>query len=318
MNNVTKILNIKYPIIQAPMSWMTNARLVATVSNAGGLGILGPNAGQTEITSDPKETASRMRDEIHKVKTLTNKSFGLNILTPRPNERLSESAFTNELLQMAFDEEIEYFAVVGTAHKEVFEQIKQHNGKIIFRPLTPTVEQMKLGESYGADIAVATGSDEGGILPDQEFGTFTIVPSMVDAVNIPVLAAGGINDNRSVRAAFSLGAQGVYVGSRFLMTEESPLNNKAKDLVLKSDSHDVIRVSPTQRAIKLGKALEYSSEVAKDPFNNELDREISRNGGLRPGMLMGDFKKGIVSVNTGIGSITTVPSVAKLIEQLMA
>lgn len=318
MNNVTKTLNIKYPIIQAPMSWMTNARLVASVSNAGGLGILGPNAGQTEVTSDPKETASRMRDEIHKTKALTNKPFGLNILTPRPNESLSESTFTNELLQMAFDEGIQYFAVVGTAHKEVFEQIKQHNGKIIFRPLTPTVEQMKLGESYGADIAVATGSDEGGILPNQEFGTFTIVPSMVDAVNIPVLAAGGINDNRSVKAAFSLGAQGVYVGSRFLMTEESPLNSKAKDLILKSDSHDVIRVSPTQRAIELGKALEYSSELAKDPFNNELDREISKNGGLRPGMLMGDFKNGIVSVNTGIGSITTIPSVTNLIEQLMA
>lgn len=317
MRNVTEILGTKYPLIQAPMSWVTNATLVAAVSNAGGLGVLGPNAGQTEVTDDPMITAERMRQELRKARTLTDQPIGLNILTPDPDQSVADNIFTAALLKMAYEENVHHFAVVGSAHEELFADIKAHEGILIFRPLTPTVAQMRAGEHLGADILVATGSDEGGVMPRQDFGTFTVVPAMVDAVSIPVLAAGGINDARGVRAAFALGAQGVYIGSRFLMTKESPMADAAKAAVLKAHFSDVLRVSPTQRSVKTPAALKYASRYRN---NDEaaLDREISINGGLRPGMLLGDFERGIISVNNGVDTIDSVPSVEALIRELMA
>ncbi|MQS76779.1 nitronate monooxygenase [Companilactobacillus halodurans] len=317
MKKVTDILNTQYPLIQAPMSWLTSAKLVAAVSNAGGLGVLGPNAGQTTVTRDPDETAKRMQSEIKKVKRLTTKPFGINILTPKTDRSVAETRFTRELLDVAFIEEIKYFVVVGTAHQELFNLIKEHDGVIIFRPLTPTIDQMRLGEKYGADVAVATGSDEGGVIPEQDFGTFTVVPTMVDSVDIPVLAAGGINDHRGVKAAFALGAQGVYIGSRFLMTDEAPMSDQAKELVKKSSYDNIYRVSPTQRSIKTSIAEKYAKEEYLNPHNNDLDKQINSHGGVRPGMLLGDFNTGIVSINNGVDILNTVVSVKKLVHSLM-
>jgi enoyl-[acyl-carrier protein] reductase II len=140
---------------------------------------------------------------------------------------------------------------------------------------------------------------------------------MVDAVSTPVLAAGGINDARGVRAAFALGAQGAYIGSRFLMTQESPMSDAAKAAVLKAHFSDVLRVSPTQRSVKTPAALKYASRYRNNP-DAVLDREISINGGLRPGMLLGDFERGIISVNNGVDTINSLPSVEALIRELMA
>ncbi|WP_056948610.1 NAD(P)H-dependent flavin oxidoreductase [Secundilactobacillus odoratitofui] len=317
MRSVTEILGTKYPLIQAPMSWVTDARLVAAVSNAGGLGVLGPNAGQIEVTDDPIDTAERMRQELRKARQLTDKPIGLNILTPKSGQNVAESVFTAALLKMAYEEKVLHFAVVGSAHEELFQDIKAHNGTLIFRPLTPTVAQMQMGERFGADILVATGSDEGGVMPRQDFGTFTVVPAMVDAVSIPVFAAGGINDVRGVRAAYALGAQGVYIGSRFLLTEESPMADIAKQAVLDAQFGDILRVSPTQRSVKTPAAVKYARRYCdnQDPM---LDREISINGGLRPGMLLGDFERGIISVNNGVDMLNTVPSVKQLVDDLMA
>lgn len=317
MKLVTEILNTKYPLIQAPMSWVTNAELVAAVSNAGGMGVLGPNAGQKKVTTDSKETAERMRQEINKVRHLTNKSFGLNILTPSPKQKVSDVPFTRDLLAMAFAENIKYYVVVGSAHKELFDLIHQNEGIVVFRPLTPTIEQMRLGEKYGADIEVATGSDEGGVIPNQDFGTFTVVPTMVDTVEIPVLAAGGINDKRGVKAALALGAQGVYVGSRFLVTKESPMSSEAKTLVKNSNFNNLMRVSPTQRSLSTNQARNLADLMQSGSTVN-LDRMISQNGGLRPGMLEGDFQHGIISVNNGVGLIDSEPTVAQLVESLMS
>ncbi|QMU07647.1 nitronate monooxygenase [Levilactobacillus suantsaii] len=317
MNPITKILQTTYPLIQAPMSWLTNAKFVAAVSDAGGLGVLGPNAGQQTNARDPHEVAERMRAEIKQVQNLTSKSFGLNILTPNDGKSLADTTYTREILKVAFAEGVKYFVVVGTAHQELFQLIKAHQGIIIFRPLTPTVAQMQLGERYGADIAVATGSDEGGVLPKQDFGTFTVVPTMVDAVNIPVLAAGGINDRRGVKAALALGARGVYIGSRFLMTTESPMSPVAKKMVATATHHNLFRVSPTQRSLDTRPAKKYAQVQLATPKDNDLDHQISVNGGVRPGMLQGDFQTGIVSVNTGVDTLKKVLPVKTLIQSLM-
>lgn len=315
-SNATTILQTKYPLIQAPMSWMTDAKLVAAVSEAGGLGVLGLNAGQHDVTASPEETAERMRRQIQLVKSRTKKPFGINIVAPKPGQALKDAIFTDALLKMAYEENLSHFVVVGDAHEELFHEIKSHNGILIFRPSTPTIEQAHLAENFGADILVATGSDEGGELPEQEAGTFTIVPVIVDAVKIPVLAAGGINDRRGVKAAFALGADGVYIGTRFLVTDESPMAEEVKKYVLHSSFDDLVRVSAIRRSLKTAAALRYAEMYQMNPAE-DTEALIRRHGGMRPGMLEANFNQGIISVNIGLNMINEQTSVAKLIESLM-
>ena len=306
---VIKILGTKYPLIQAPMNWLTNAELVAAVSNSGGLGILGPNAGQREAYS-PEVTYQKFREEIQKTKSITDKNFGINVLLPI-------NPFSEALLNAAIDEGVRYFATVGDVDSIVFKKIKENNGVIIHRPLNPNSENMREAESLGVDLLVATGYDEGGVIPSQQIGTFSIVPAMVDSVSIPVLAAGGINDKRGVKAAFALGASGVYIGTRFLLTKESPMSNKVKEQILKSKNQDMLLVAKQQRSLNTKIAVMLESKY-KDLVTSNKNMEIIReNGGMRSGMLEGDLENGIVSLNTSIEIIKNIPSVKDLIEELM-
>ena len=230
-NRITEILGIKYPIIQGPMAWLTDAKLVAAVSNAGGLGILGPCAGQTTMTPSPQETMERMREEIRKTRELTDKPFGVVILVD------ADMRFTEPILDMIIEEKVNVALVNGldgTDYNGTFKRLKNAGIKIVFRPLDPTIENARMAEKLGADVYVATGFDEGGTLPGAQIGTFSIVPLIVDAVkNIPVMAAGGISDIRGVRAAFALGAEGVFLGTRFLATEEARTAQNVKELMLR-------------------------------------------------------------------------------------
>lgn len=312
----TTILGTEFPLIQAPMNWVTDAKLVAAVNNAGGLGVLGTNAGQTTISSDPIEVKKRMKIEIEKTSELTTKPFGINILTPNRNQRIQEAPFTKVLLDSAFESGIHYFVVVGYAHQEIFNLIKQHNGFIIFRPLTPTVKEAILGEQLGADIIVATGHDEGGVLPNNELGTFTIIPEITDVVSIPVFAAGGINDRRTVKAAIALGAKGVYIGTRFLASKEAPVSQNVKELIVKSQSADTIMVSGNQRAIATKRAQELADFYQNNNDTNASNALISKDGGLRSAMRLGNLNKGIITVNNGLGTIKSIDSVKEIISDL--
>ena len=306
---VIKILGTKYPLIQAPMNWLTNAELVAAVSNSGGLGILGPNAGQREAYS-PEVTYQKFREEIQKTKSITDKNFGINVLLPI-------NPFSEALLNAAIDEGVKYFATVGDADSIIFKKIKENNGVIIHRPLNPNSENMREAESLGVDLLVATGYDEGGVIPSQQIGTFSIVPAMVDSVSIPVLAAGGINDKRGVEAAFALGASGVYIGTRFLLTKESPMSNKVKEQILKSKNQDMLLVAKQQRSLNTKIAVMLESKYEDLVTSNENIEIIRENGGIRSGMLEGDLENGIISLNTSIEIIKNIPSVKDLIEELM-
>lgn len=312
MNQVAKvneILGTTYPIIQAPMNWVTSAELVAAVSNAGGLGILGPNAGQRQGYS-PEVTYEKFREEIQKTKSLTSKNFGVNILLPM-------NPFSDALLRAAMDEGVNYFAIVGDIDTAVFKTVKDYGGVIIYRPLEATSAVMKEAERLGADVLVATGYDEGGVIPMQHIGTFSVVPAMVDAVSIPVLAAGGINDRRGVQAAYALGASGVYMGTRFLMTQESPMAQAVKERVVASNNEDVLLVAQQQRSINTPLAIELAAKYVDQASSNQNMELIRQHGGLRAGMLEGDLENGTVSVNTGIEIIKDIPTVQELIHSLM-
>lgn len=309
---VNDILKTKYPIVQAPMNWLTDAKFVAAVSNAGGLGIFGPNPGQVEMIHGAENHMAQLRNQFRQARQLTDKEFGINILIeddPAPH--------MNATLKVAFEENLHYFAVVGEPNQDVYNRIKEHGGIIIARPLTPTVKNAKLAEQFGADIFVATGYDEGGILPEDGLGTFTAVPMIVDAINIPVLAAGGINDNRGVKAAFALGASGVYVGSRFLVADETPTAPATKKAIVNAHFSDMRLISHDQRSLlnKPMQALADDYRVNNDGVKN--DTLIAKKGGVLSGMRLGNTDTDIISVNTGVDVIKSQSTVRQIIEDLM-
>jgi enoyl-[acyl-carrier protein] reductase II len=240
-NRICQILGIEKPVIQGPLSWLTDARLVAAVSNAGGLGVLGPNAGLTADTavSTPEATAEKMREEIRKTKRLTEKPFGVNLIPTAVND-----VWTGPILKVVKEEGVR--AVVYTGYGEgsiipaLFNELKEAGIAIIYRDINPTPENTLLAEEMGADIIVATGFDEGGTLPATALGTFSIVPLIADAVkHVPVMAAGGITDNRTARAAHAL-AEGVFAGSVFISTEESRVPQGVKEKIVAANGLDLL------------------------------------------------------------------------------
>lgn len=320
-NRICEILGIEKPIIQGPLSWLTDARLVAAVSNAGGLGVLGPNAGLTAETavSTPTETAEKMREEIRKTKLLTDKPFGVNLIPS-----LHDDIWTPPIVQVIKDEGVKH--VVYTSHgecaviPELFTELKSAGIRIIYRHLNPTPENTWIAESAGADIIVATGFDEGGTLPGTALGTFSIVPLIVDATkNIPVMAAGGITDHRTAKAAYALGAEGIFAGSVFISTTESRVPQTVKDKIVAANGLDLslFRTVPDYYRSLPGKLT--AKLVAMDKAgqsNEELARTMGGMRGLRTGMLEGNTDDGYISLGTGIGSIRSIKSVAEVLGEL--
>lgn len=316
-NRIIDILKIKYPIVQAAMNWITDANMVAAVSNAGGMGVLGPNAGAKFEGNERISTEERYRNEFRKIKALTDKPFGVNVFLPEDGNTEME-AYSEKIIDIAFEEGVNIFVTVGQVNKKLVKQMKKHNGIWVHRELTPTPEAARLAESAGADIIIATGYDEGGWIPQNKIGTFSIVPTIVDSVQIPVMATGGINDIRGVRAAFALGAEGVYVGTRFILSHECPASDVCKQDIIQTKAKDVVFVSGTQRSTPHKFARELARLYEDGMSTAELDEKISQIDGLRPGMLEGNLEEGIVSVNTVIDLIKDVKSCESIVKELIA
>jgi len=328
MNRVCEVLGIKYPLLQGAMAWLTNAEFVAAVSNAGGLGILGPNAGQNNVTTDVDETGERMRREIKKVKELTDKPFAVTLIG---SNGAASSDFTLKILSVAIEEKvpavlINSWGIEGAMgiQEDLLSLIKENNMKIIVRSWQPSIKDAQLVESQGADIYVATGFDEGGTLPAAVIGSFSILPYIKDAVTIPVCLAGGVSDVRSVNAAFALGAEGVYVGSRLIPTVENPTHQKVKEMIVSATAEDLalVRVAPAYyRSLptKLReKLVENDTIMSIEEVYQENGKLMAGTSGLRIGMLDGDLENGYVSVGTGISLIHSIQPVKEVIEEMMA
>lgn len=320
-NRVSQILGIEKNVIQGPMSWLTDSRLVAAVSNAGGLGVLGPNAGLTAENAPltPEESAEKMQEEIRKTKKLTEKPFGVNLLPVSEND-----IWTPPMLSMIKEEGVHAVVYTGYGKGEVipalFDELKEAGIKIIYRAINPTPENTRTAEAAGADIIVATGFDEGGILPKKALGTFSIVPLIVDAAkNIPVLAAGGITDNRTARAAHVLGAKGVFAGSVFVSASESRVPQSVKDTIIASDGLNMHLFHSTTADFRSlpGRLTEKLVEMKKSGAGIEtLSKAIGGLRGLRIGMLEGNTDEGYISLGTGIGVIQNIKSVHDIVNEL--
>ena len=235
-SRICEILGISYPVFQGGMAWVADASLAAAVSNAGGLGLISSiNAGTEAV-----------RNEIRKCKELTDKPFGVNIMLQAPN--------AGEIAQMVIEEGVKILTTGAGSPAQYMEAWKAAGIKVI--PVVASVALALKMQAIGATAVVAEGAESGGHVG--ELHTMALIPQVVDALDIPVIAAGGICDGRGVAAAFMLGADAVQVGTRFLSAEECTVHQNYKDKILKATDISTIVT---------GKTLGHPVRSLKTPFS---------------------------------------------------
>ena len=267
------LLGIEYPIIQGGMAWIADAGLAAAVSNGGGLGLI----------SAMNANVDWVRSEIRKAKEKTDRPFGVNIMLMSP--------FADDVAQLVIDEKIR---VVTTGAGNPSKYLKEWNkAGIRAIPVVASTGMAKLVERSGASAVIAEGGESGGHIG--ELTTMTLVPQVCDAVNIPVVAAGGIGDGRGIAAAFMLGAVGVQVGTRFLSAYECGVHRNYKDKILKARDIDTIstgrRLGHPVRSLKTPFSREFAKKEYDSNISNE-ELEAFGAGALRLAAKEGDLKKG--------------------------
>ncbi len=291
---VTELLGIEYPIIQGGMAWVATHELAAAVSEAGGLGIIA--AGNA-----PKEV---VRDEIRAVKKMTNKPFGVNIMLLSP--------FVDEVVDTVLEEGVPVVTTGAGNPGKYLERFKERNIKVI--PVVPSVALAKRMEKEGVDAVIVEGTEAGGHIG--ELTTFALVPQVVDAVSIPVIAAGGIADARGFVAAFALGAEGVQMGTRFVLSTEAKVHENYKNLLLKAKDRDAIVTGRTTghpvRVIKNKFTREFLELEKQNVPLEELDKFGA--GKLRLAVVEGDVEQGSVMSGQIAGLINDIKPCKEIIE----
>lgn len=295
-NNICNLLNIEYPIFQGAMAWVSDSSLAAAVSNAGGLGII----------AGASAPASFVREEIRKVKELTDKPFGVNIML------LSENA--KELADIVVEEGVKVVTTGAGNPGKYMTKWKEAGIKVI--PVVASVALAKRMERAGADALIAEGCEAGGHIG--KLTTMVLLPQVVDAVSIPVIGAGGIADGRGVAAAFMLGAKGIQVGTRFLVADECTIHDNYKEAVIKANDIDtVVTGRPTGHPVQVIKnklAREYLN-LEKQNAPIEVLEELGK-GGLRKAVKDGDIEGGSLMAGQISGLVSKRQSAKEIIEEM--
>ena len=327
---ITELFGIKYPILLSGMSWISVPRMVAAVSNAGGLGILATGP------MDPSQT----RKAIQEIRKLTDKPFGCNATLLMPGAAENAKVLLEEQVPVINFALGKGDWLVKDAHK--------YGGKVIATVVN--ARHAKRAQDYGADGVIATGNEAAA--HGEALTSMVLIPSLVDAINIPVIAAGGIADGRGLAAALALGAEGVALGTRLMTTQESPLHENFKKLSIEKDVTDTLystrvdgiwcRVMKTDAAVKaikkgldLPAAFVNSQDIARQmkmPYlklfigilasglNNAYKMAFMANGfkAFKLATEDGDVEKGILPVGQVMGLIQDEPTVAELFERILA
>lgn len=289
-------LGIKYPIIQGGMAWIADSSLAASVSNAGGLGIIAAANAPVEY----------VKEEIRKTKALTDKPFGVNIML------LSDNA--DEIAKLVCEEGVKVVTTGAGSPGKYMEMWKSHGITVI--PVVASVALAKRMERSGADAVIAEGCEAGGHIG--EITTMVLIPQIVDAVNIPVIAAGGIGDGRGVAAAFMLGADGIQVGTRFLVANECTVHRNYKDRVLKAkDIDSVVTGRATGHPVRVlrNKLSREIASLEKTGFDLERFNELGR-GALPKAAKEGDIDMGSVMAGQIAGLINKEQNCKEIIEEM--
>jgi enoyl-[acyl-carrier protein] reductase II len=315
---VCKILDIEYPIIQAAMVWISGAELVAAVSNAGGLGIIGPNAGVKTITTDVAETGERLRREIGKVRNLTKKSFGVNIVVPPANNPQLGKEFSDETVKIAIEEKVPVVQMVGEGGEEYINQFKKAGIKVIYRCLPVNLKLARSIEEAGVDCIIVVGLEGGGHSGIDKLSTFVLVPQIAEEVKIPVIAGGGIVNGRGMAAALALGAEGVYIGTRFMATIECAAHPNVKKAIIEAidtSTATCITSVGSARGLRnslLERCIQLQTGGSSIPEVTSLFR-----GSFLKGLVEGDLNEGSILFGEGAGMIRSVKGAAEVLQEIV-
>ena len=295
--NITELLNIEYPVIQGGMAWVADYHLAAAVSNAGGLGLIGAGAAP----------ASFVKEQIEKCRALTDKPFGVNLMLMNPA--------ADEIAEVIATSGVKVVTTGAGSPEKYMKMWKEAVVKVI--PVVASVALAKIMEKSGADAVVAEGCESGGHIG--ELTTMALVPQVVDAVSIPVIAAGGIGDGRGVAAALMLGAQGVQVGTRFLVAEETNIHEAYKERVLKAKDIDAQVTGRSGghpiRSLKNQMTRKYLQMEENGATFEEL--ESLTVGSLRKAVVEGDVKNGTVMAGQIAGMIKKKQTCKEIIVELV-
>ena len=294
---VTELLQIEYPIIQGGMAWVAEHHLAAAVSEAGGFGLIGAASAPPEI----------VREEIRKAKELTDKPFGVNIMLLNPN--------ADEVAKIVVEEGIQAVTTGAGNPEKYMPRWKEAGVKVI--PVVASVAMAKRMERYGADAVVAEGMEAGGHIGNQT--TMALIPQIVDAVNIPVIAAGGIGDGRGVAASFMLGAEGVQMGTRFVVADESIVHDNYKDRIVKAKDIDSVVTGQSTghpvRCLRNQMTKEYIKKEQEGVPFEELERMTL--GSLRKAVMDGDILNGTVMAGQIAGLVSKRQSCKEILQEIM-
>ncbi|KXG76011.1 enoyl-[acyl-carrier-protein] reductase FabK [Thermotalea metallivorans] len=296
-SRICQLLGIQYPILQGGMAWISTAELAAAVSNAGGLGIIAAGNAPADI----------IRAEIRRTRELTEKPFGVNIMLLSP--------FVDEMMALIVEEKVPVITTGAGNPGKYMSMLKSIHTKVI--PVVPSVALAQRMEKIGADAVIVEGTEAGGHIG--ELTTMVLVPQVVDAISIPVIAAGGIADGRGMLAAFALGAEGVQVGTRFICSQECTAHEKYKKVVLKAKDRDTVVTGRSTghpvRVIqnKLSKEFEKLEKAGAGP---EVLEHLGA-GRLRLAVVDGDVDNGSVMAGQISGLIKDVKGCREIIESMV-
>jgi len=294
---ITQLLGIRYPIIQGGMAWVAEYHLAAAVSNAGGLGIIGAASAPAEV----------VRTQIQEAKKLTDQPFGVNVMLMNPN--------AEEVAKVVIEEGVQV-VTTGAGNPSKFIQMWKEAGvKVI--PVVASVAMAKMMERAGADAVVAEGMESGGHIG--ELTTMTLVPQVADAVQIPVIAAGGIADARGFAAAIMLGAEAVQMGTRFVTAKESIVHTNYKERIIKArDIDSEVTGRSTGHPIRV-----LRNQMSRDYLKMEKagasfeELEVLTLGSLRKAVMDGDVKGGSLMAGQIAGLVKQENSCKEIIDEIM-
>ncbi len=296
-NRVCDLLKITYPVFQGAMAWISDGELAAAVSNAGGLGIIAGGNAESSI----------IRDEIRKAKSLTDKPFGVNIMLLSP--------YKDDVINVVIEEKVACVTTGAGNPGKYIERFHEAGIKVI--PVIPSVALAKKMEKLGADAVIAEGNEAGGHIG--KLSTMVLLPQVSDAVNIPVIGAGGIADHRGVDAAFTLGAEGVQLGTYFILATECRAHANYKKMVMEASDIDTTVT---------GRSTGHPVQVLRNKLSRKFDQlekasatpeelEILGRGSLYQSVILGDIEKGSFMAGQISGMVKESAPVKELIKKLI-
>lgn len=293
---LTKLLGIEHPIMQGGMAWTATAELSAAVGNAGGIGVIGAGHMPTDL----------LREQIRLAKELTDRPFGVNLMLLTPH--------IDDIVQMVIDERVPMVTTGAGNPGKYMTGLKDAGIKVI--PIVPSVALAKRMESIGADAIIGEGMEAGGHIG--ELTTMVLIPQLVDAVDVPVVAAGGIADGRGVAAAFALGAEGVQLGTRFMCAEECTIHPAIKEQVLKAKDRDtVVTGRSTGHPVRVLKNKLARRIMELDRENRAEEIEELGAGKLALAMRQGDTDMGSLMAGQSAAMVCRIEPAAAIVDELI-